>query len=137
MNRKFIAQLVIVLVAIFSLASCKKDKEETEQDLAASAQGVYNVYYLKEQGQAYNLPQNGVSATMDVKRTDKDVVTMKFTARNGTQSQNEDLGTVQLKRESSNTVMYSGSDKIGTITNNELEINVKEGAQEYIIKARK
>ncbi len=138
MNRKFITQLVIVLIAIFSFASCKKDKQDvTQQDLAASAQGTYDVYYLKDQSGTYNLPNNGVSAFIDVRRQEKDVVEMTFSVGNGTQNEDQEFGTIQLKNENSTTVMYSGSDRLGTISGNELEINVSDGTEEYIIKARK
>ncbi len=85
-------------------ASCKKDKEAAaEQDLAASAQGTYKVYYLKDQGQAYNLPANGVSAIIDVRRKETDAVDMTFSASNGTQTQDEEFGTILLKSENSTT----------------------------------
>ena len=138
MNRKLIIHLIIIFIAIFSITSCKKDKQEAaQQDLAASAQGTYDVYYLNDQSGTYNLPANGISAFIDVRRQEKDVVEMTFSVGNGTQNDDQEFGTIQLKNENSTTVMYSGSDRLGTISGSELEINVSNGTESYIIKGRK
>ncbi len=138
MKKKIITSLAILFTILFAVSSCKKDAMAEEVDLAESVQGTYEVYYIMTQGQPYNLPQDSLSATIFVNRTDKNVVTISSRTIVAGVSDDDELGSVQLKKESSTTVMYSGSDKLGTISNNELEISGKDNqGHDLIIKARK
>lgn len=143
MTRKFVTSLLLVFVMVFSIASCKKDKDDVEQqqdtDLAEGAKGTYEVYYIKDNTGEYTLPKDAVSATMYVNKAEENVVKMRLTLRDGNsgESKDADFGTVQLKAENNATAMYSGSDKIGTIDGEELEINVSDQGEQYIIKAKK
>lgn len=122
----------------FAISSCKKDAAAEDVDLSESAQGTYEAYYLKSKGQVFSLPQDSTSITIYVNRTDKNVVALSSLTVVGGVPTNADLGSVQLKKESTTTAMYSGTEKLGTINNNELEISGKdEQGQDLIVKAKK
>lgn len=140
MKKKILTGLAILFTILFAVSSCKKDAVAEDIDLAESAQGTYEVYYIKSEGIETNLPQNAVSATVYANRTDKNTVNLKVTLRNGStgESKDADFGSVQLKSENSTTAMYLDSEKLGMIKNNELEISGKDDqGQDLIIRAKK
>lgn len=143
MNRKFISAALLLFVMMFSFTSCKKDKADVEQenrDLAESAAGTYNVSYLKYNDNEGNLPSNGVSGKVAIAKSGEDQASMKLTLTNANSTEppgEADFGNVDLKKESSAIALYLGTDKIGTISGDDLNISITGGQGELIIRAKK
>jgi hypothetical protein len=142
MKKKILTSLAILFTIVFFVSSCKKEVDKkADEDLAASAAGQYEMSYIKINGQEANLPSGGISGKVNIANKDKNIIDMHISitdSNDSSNSESSDLEDIQLKEENSVTVLYSGTAKIGTINNNELNININDGqGQELIIKARK
>lgn len=141
MKKKIISSLAILFIILVFVSSCKKNVDKkADGDLAASAAGQYEMNYIKINGQEGNLPSGSISGKVNIANKDKNLVDMLISitdSENSENSKSSDLEDIQLKEENSTIALYSKTDKIGTINDTELTINLSDQGQELIIKARK
>ena len=138
MTKKIIYSLAIFFTILFAASSCKKgvDKKD-DDDLAQSAQGTYEVYYVETTTGDLQLPREDLSIAISLNRTDKNTVSISSRTVTSGVSKDEPQGSAELKKENSTIAMYSGSEKIGSINNNEIEFHGDDTeGHPVIIKAK-
>ncbi len=143
MTKKIITSLAILFTIVFFVSSCKKDAadKKPDEDLAASVAGQYEMNSINYNGQDINLPSGSISGKVNIANKDKNMIDMLISITDSEDSENNqssDLEDIQLKEENSAIALYLKTDKIGTINDDNLIINITdEQGQELIIKARK
>ncbi len=141
MTKKIIYSLAILFSIVFLVPSCKKDVDKkAEQDLAASVAGQYEMSYFEAKGQPINLPAGSLSGKINIANKDNNVIDMFISTtdtENSNNSGSETLKDIQLKKENSAIDMYYQTTKIGTINGSDLTINIQDGTDQVVIKAKK
>lgn len=139
MTKKIIYSLAILFTILFAVSSCKKEVDKkADDDIAASVAGQYEMNYISINGQGGSLPTDSISGEVDVIKKDQNKVTMNLSLTKLGQEPEEDaLEDIELKEENSSIGLYSGTDKIGTISGSNLEISVAGNGTELIIRAKK
>lgn len=139
MKKNLVSGLSVFLLALFALASCKKNVDKkADEDLAASVSGRYDMNYLSLNGSGGSLPTDSLSGKIDVVKKGENQVAMNLSLTQlGSAPEEETLDNIEVKNENSAVGLYSGSDKIGTINGNDLELNIAGNGQEVIFRARK
>lgn len=139
MKKKIVSYLAIVFTILLAVSSCKKDADKkADQDLAASVTGQYEVNYIYLNGSEGSLPTDSASAKVDVIKKDQSNVSLNLiVTKLGSAPDTRPLIDAALKEENSTVNLYSGTDKVGTINGNDLEIHVIENNNELVVRAKK
>lgn len=150
MTPKFISLVLLFILISTSFISCKKEKDDVDEprDLAASASGSYDMSYLRLKTNTNdintNLPLNSddgrITGVVDVDEEGENVVSVIMTLmQDGQELGKIPIGgkDVELKEENSAIALYLGTDKIGTINDDDLNISITGGEGELIIRAQK
>ncbi|MCF2491216.1 hypothetical protein [Dyadobacter sp. CY347] len=115
--------LILFLSTLFF--ACKKDKDkDPAPELAAQVAGTYKVTELNVDG--VKRPLNGSLITVHLDKFSAEVVTAKMKAKvDGVSEPDEDLGTLNLKNSGSTGIdIYEGTEKVGSVKSNKLNIFV-------------
>ncbi|MCF2491715.1 hypothetical protein [Dyadobacter chenhuakuii] len=128
--------LILFLSTLFF--ACQKDKDkDPAPELAAQVAGSYKVTELNVDG--VKKPLNGAVITVQLDKFSAEVVTAKMKAKiDGVSEPDEDLGTLNLKNSGSTGIdIYEGSEKVGSVKSNKLNIFVVFENQEIEMIADK
>lgn len=115
--------LILFLSTLFF--ACQKDKDkDPAPELAAQVAGSYKVTELNVDG--VKKPLNGAVITVQLDKFSAEVVTAKMKAKiDGVSEPDEDLGTLNLKNSGSTGIdIYEGTEKVGSVKSNKLNIFV-------------
>ncbi|MCF2501436.1 hypothetical protein [Dyadobacter chenhuakuii] len=115
--------LILFLSTLFF--ACQKDKDkDPAPELAAQVAGSYKVTELNVDG--VKKPLNGAVITVQLDKFSAEVVTAKMKAKiDGVSEPDEDLGTLDLKNSGSTGIdIYEGTEKVGSVKSNKLNIFV-------------
>ncbi|MCF2516344.1 hypothetical protein [Dyadobacter sp. CY351] len=128
--------LILFLSTLFF--ACQKDKDkDPAPELAAQVAGSYKVTELNVDG--VKKPLNGAVITVQLDKFSAEVVTAKMKAKiDGVSEPDEDLGTLNLKNSGSTGIdIYEGTEKVGSVKSNKLNIFVVFENQEIEMIADK
>ncbi|WP_229204166.1 hypothetical protein [Dyadobacter alkalitolerans] len=128
--------LILFLSTLFF--ACEKDKDkDPAPELAAQVAGTYKVTELNVDG--VKTPLNGAVITVQLDKFSAEVVTAKMKANiDGVSEPDEDLGTLNLKNSGSTGIdIYEGTEKVGSVKSNKLNIFVVFEDQEIEMIADK
>jgi hypothetical protein len=128
--------LILFLSTLFF--ACEKDKDkDPAPELSAQVVGIYKVTQLNVDGQ--NAPLNDAVITVQLEKFSAEVVTGKMKLRkDGVSEPDEDLGTLNLKNSGSTGIdIYEGTEKVGNVKSNKLNIFVVFDGQEIEMIADK
>ncbi len=126
----------LALLGYLFLGACKGKTHEPEPDAATSVAGMYTVSYLSFNGQGVNLPQNGVSATMQLTRTNETTIQVALEVNDNGNKETTDLGALTVARQTDGTVnLTDQGQQIGTIKNKQLSVSGSDGTDSIEIKA--
>lgn len=141
MTKKIIYSLAILFSIVFLVSSCKKGVDKkADEDLAAAVSGQYVMSYFEAKGQSINLPTGSLSGKINIANKDNNVIDMLISTtdtENSNNSGSDTLKDIQLKKENSAINMYYQTTKIGTINGSDLTINIQDGTDQVVIKAKK
>lgn len=128
--------LALLFVSTFMFACEDKDKE-VSPELSSKVVGSYKVTKLKVDGDERSLEDATIIVQLD--KFTSEVVTGKLKATiDGDREPDEDLGTLNLKNAGSSGIdIYEGTDKVGTVKDNKLNIFVVFDGQELDMIAEK
>ena len=128
--------LILFLSTLFF--ACEEDKaKDPAPELAAQVAGTYKVTELNVDGT--NKPLNGAAITVLLDKFSAEVVTAKMKLKlDGVSEPDEDLGTLNLKNAGSTGIdIYEGTEKVGSVRSNKLNIFVVFDGQEIEMIADK
>lgn len=128
--------LILFLSTLFF--ACEKDKDkDPAPELSAQVAGNYKVTQLNVDGE--NRPLNGAVITVQLDKFSAEVVTGKMKLKlDGVSEPDEDLGTLNLKSAGSTGIdLYEGTEKVGSVKSNKLNIFVIFEGQEIEMIADK
>lgn len=131
-------KIFLILFLSTSFFACQKDKDkDPAPELAAQVAGSYKVTELNVDG--VKKPLNGAVITVQLDKFSAEVVTAKMKAKiDGVSEPDEDLGTLNLKNSGSTGIdIYEGTEKVGSVKSNKLNIFVVFENQEIEMIANK
>lgn len=128
----------LLFLSTFMFACEDKDKDPSPE-LSSKVSGTYKVTKLTVDGDDYPLDVAKAKITIELDKFSSEVVTgtMKVTI-DGDREPDEDLGTLNLKNAGSTGIdIYEGTDKVGNVKDDKLNIFVLFEGSEYEMTATK
>lgn len=133
----FLKNIFALLLLSTLMFACEEKDKDVSPELSSKVTGTYKVTKLKVDGRERSLDDATVVVQLD--KFSSEVVTGKLKATiDGDREPDEDLGTLNLKNAGSSGIdIYEGTDKVGTVKDNRLNIFVVFEGEEFDIIAEK
>ncbi|GGH40937.1 hypothetical protein ACN9ML_25640 [Dyadobacter endophyticus] len=133
----FLKNIFALLLLSTLMFACEDKDKDVSPELSSKAAGIYKVTKLTVDGKDYPLDIAKASITIELDKFSSDVVTgkMKMTI-DGDREPDENLGTLNLKNAGSTGIdIYEGTDKVGNVKDDKLNIFVVFEGDEYEMAA--
>lgn len=133
----FLKNIFALLLLSTLMFACEEKDKDVSPELSSKVTGTYKVTKLKVDGKERFL--NDATVIVQLDKFSSEVVTGKLKATiDGDREPDEDLGTLNLKNAGSSGIdIYEGTDKVGTVKDNRLNIFVVFEGEELDIIAEK
>ncbi|WP_353722036.1 hypothetical protein [Dyadobacter sp. 676] len=133
----FLRNIFALLLLSTLMFACEDKDKDVSPELSSKVAGSYKVTKLKVDGDERSLEDATIIIQLD--KFTSEVVTGKLKATiDGDREPDEDLGTLNLKNAGSSGIdIYEGTDKVGTVKDNKLNIFVVFEGEELDMIAEK
>lgn len=135
----FLKNIFALLLLSTLMFACEDKDKDVSPELSSKVAGSYKVTRMTEDGEEYPLELANVKITVQLDKFSAEVVSAKVKMTiDGDREPDEDLGTLNLKNAGTTGIdIYEGTDKVGNVKDDKLNIFVVFEGTEYELTATK